>query len=123
MFRIRRPSESIKRISQAVKELGEVMNEEKRGYIFCTIPELDNKHLSIRSHLQPSQDLIVIKSDGHPCLPFVALTGVVERISEEWPEERRDELAKLFVTFVEISVEECFPKSLNVKVSMHGERR
>ena len=114
MFRIRRPSESIKRISQAVKELGEVMNEEKRGYIFCTIPELDNKH---------SQDLIVIKSDGHPCLPFVALTGVVKRISEEWPEERRDELAKLFVTFVELSAEECFPKSLNVKVSMHGERR
>ena len=101
---------SNERINKFLEQLDRIMEEEDRGYIFAPVVQIKGDH---RSFLR-------VKAEN-PIFFWATLVGIVENYCLNYPEENRDELVEMFVTFVSSIAERCFPASIKTSINTESE--
>lgn len=102
--------ESNERINKFLKQLDRIMEKEDRGYIFAPVVQIKGDH---RTFLR-------VKAEN-PIFFWATLLGIVENYCSNYPEEGREELVEMFVTFVSGVSERCFPASIKTTISRESE--
>lgn len=101
--------ESNRRIIKAIEDIGKVMEEEGRGFIFAPIVQLTGNHKTMCAITFAKED-----EGGIGLMEFVqfwaTLGSIIDNFNKQLSEDQRREFREGFIPFCELVAEQCFPK-------------